>query len=274
MATRCRILLLLALLVAPNAPAAIAWMQEDSSERSSAGPAKPTLDDYKRIALQAQRIADSDPSESNLFQYASSLMKLDYHSAEVIYRFALEKYPDSVRLHVGLASTLGSQSDYDAAAAELLMAADLAPADPHPLEFLVATQAIPPAMAKRAADGLLRLHRMYPQDGLILFDYEMVLSNRYIDNTSPVPADFEEQLKEAIRLNPRLHEAYFQLGIVYDDHKAYADEIQLLCQAVQLSPENEQYRYHLAIAYKRLGDKAAFLKEMSIVQQMLSQSGK
>ena len=274
MATRCRILLLLALLVAPNAHAAIASMQEDSSEQSRGGPAKATLDDYKRIALQAQRIADSDPSEANLFQYASSLMKLDYHSAEVIYRFAIEKYPDSVRLHVGLASTLGSQSDYDAAAAELLKAADLAPADPNPLEFLVATQAIPPAMAKRAADGLLRLHRMYPQDGLILFDYEMVLSNRYIDNTSPVPADFVEQVKEAIRLNPRLPEAYFQLGIVYDDHKAYADEVQLLLQAVQLSPRNEQYRYHLAMAYKRLGNMAAFLKEMSIVQQMQSQSGK
>lgn len=201
-------------------------------------------------------------------------MKLDYHSAEVIYRFALEKYPDSVRLHSGLASALGSQSNYDEAASQLLKAADLAPADPHPLEFLVTTQAIPQAMAERVADGLLRLHRMYPQNGLILFDYEMVLSNRYIDTTSPVPPDFIERLKEAIRLNPRLPEAYFQLGIVYDNQKAYADEVQLLCRAVQLSPGDNQYRYHLAMAYRRLGNKAAFLKEMSIVQQIRSQSGR
>lgn len=264
MATRWRILLLV-LLVALSAYAAP--MQE---HRTSAGVAKPTLDNYRRIAFEAQRKADSDPSEPNLFQYASSLMKLDYHSAEVIYRFALEKYPGSVRLHVGLASALGSQSNYDAAATELLTAADLAPTDPHPLEFLVASQAIPPAMAKRAVDGLLRLHRIYPQDGLILFDYEMVLSNRYIDSTSPVPADFIEQLKEAIRLNPRLPEACFQLSMVYEDQKAFADEVQLLRRAVQLSPRDEQYRYHLAMAYKRLGNKAEFLKEMSIVQQMRS----
>lgn len=201
-------------------------------------------------------------------------MKLDYHSAEVIYRFALQKYPDSVRLHVGLASALGSQSDYDGAAAEFLNAADLAPADPHPLEFLIKTQAIPPAMAGRVADGLLRLHRTYPLNGLILFDYEMVLSNHYIDNTSPVPADFVEQLKEAIRLTPRLPEAYFQLGLVYDERKGYGDEVQVLRRAVELSPLDEQYRYHLAMAYKRLGNKAAFLKEMSTVHQMLSQSGK
>lgn len=273
-AARFRILLLLVLLVAPNARAVLAGMQEGSSERSSAGAAKPTLDEYKRISFHAQRLAESNPSEDNLFVYASSLMNLDYHSAAVIYAYALQKYPDSVRLHVGLASALGSQSDYDGAAAEFLKAADLAPADPHPLEYLLRTQAIPPAMAERVADGLLRLHRMYPQDGLILFDYEMVLSNRYNDSTSPVPSDFVEQLKEAVRLTPHLPEAYFQLGLVYDEGKAYADEVQVLRRAVQLSPLDEQYRYHLAMAYKRHGNKAAFLKEMSTIQQMLSQSGK
>jgi tetratricopeptide (TPR) repeat protein len=143
-----------------------------------------------------------------------------------------------------------------------------------PLEYLLRTQAIPPAMAERVADGLLRLHRMYPQNGLILFDYGMALSNRYIDSTSPLPSDFIEQLKEAVRLNPRLPEAYFQLGLVYDERKSYADEVEVLRRAVQLSPLDEQYRYHLAMAYKRLGNKAAFLQEMSTIQQMLSQSGK
>src|ERR1035437_57765 len=213
-------------------------------------------------------MAEADPSETNLFLYASSLMKLDYHSAEIIYRFAVDKYPGSVRLHAGLASALEALSDRDGAAAELFRAAKLAPTDPHPLEFLVAAEYVPQALSQKVADELLRLHRLYPQDGLILFDYEMVLSNRYTASSSPIPPDFVPILKEAIRLTPRLPEAYYQLSLVYDERKAYSEEVQALRLAVQLSPQNEHYRYSLAMVYKRLGNNEAFLKELSIFEKM------
>ena len=120
-------------------------------------------------------------------------------------------------------------------------------------------------------DGLRQLHQRYPQDGLVLFDYEMVLSNRFEDR-SQVPKDFVATVKEAIRLNPNLPQAYFQLSLVYDEEKAYAEEAQALRQAIQLSPQNEQYRYNLAMVYKRLGNKEAFLRELSIFQKIQSDS--
>ena len=120
-------------------------------------------------------------------------------------------------------------------------------------------------------DGLRQLRQRFPQDGLILFDYEMVLSNRYEDR-SRVPKDFVTTVKEAIRLNPNLPQAYFQLSLVYDEEKAYAEEAQVLRQAIRLSPQNEQYRYNLAMVYKRLGNKDAFLKELSVFQRLHSQS--
>jgi len=217
-------------------------------------------------------MAEADPSEENLFQYASSLMKLDYHSAETIYRFAIGKYPNSVRLHAGLASALEGQSQVDEAAAELYRASELGPTDPHPLEFLVATRQIPSALSQNVLDGLRRLRRLYPNDGLILFDYEMVLSNRYTDGSSPAPPDFVPILKRAIRLTPQLPEAYFQLSLVYEERKDYTEEAQALRHAVQLSPQDSRFRFRLAMAYKRLGKNDLYLQEMTAFKHIQAQS--
>jgi tetratricopeptide (TPR) repeat protein len=262
-------LLLLLFFAAPrDANAAIIAIQEDGTATPTRGQMEQNLDKYKKAALEAQRSAEADPSETNLFLYASSLMKLNFQSAETIYRFAVGKYPNSVRLHAGLASALEGQSQFDEAAAELYRAAELAPSDPHPLEFLVATKYIPPALSQKVLDGLLRLHRRYPHDGLILFDYEMVRSNRYTDSSSPLPPDFVSTLKEAIRLTPELPEAYFELSSVYENNKAFAEEARLLRRAITFSPQDARFRYRLAMAYKRLGNNDLYLKEMSLFEQI------
>jgi tetratricopeptide (TPR) repeat protein len=198
-------------------------------------------------------------------------MKVNYPAAETIYRYAVGKYPDSVRLHAGLASALWVQGQRDEGARELCKAAELAPDDPHPLEFLASTGHIPDPLYPQVVSGLDRLRRRYPKDGLILFDYEMVVSKRS-DNNSQVPKDFLPTLKEAVRLTPQLPEAYYQMSLVYNDQKDYADEAEALRHAVALSPKDDHYRYHLAMAYKKLGNKEAFQKELSIVQKTHRQS--
>lgn len=270
--SRCRLnSLFLVLFTVLSAPGAIIALQDKGSALPDQTPRKPKVERLKRQALEAQRLAETDPSESNLFEYASALMKLDYVSAETIYRFAVGKYPDSVRLHAGLASALWALGKPDDGAVELCRAAELDPTDPHPLEFLAATEHIPSALHKQVLDGLRQLRQRYPQDGLILFDYEMVVSNRY-EAGSQVPKDFVATVKEAIRLTPKLPQAYFQLSLVYDEEKAYSEEAQVLRRAIQLSPQNEQYRYNLAMVYKRLGDKDAFLKELTIFKRLHSLS--
>jgi tetratricopeptide (TPR) repeat protein len=96
----------------------------------------------------------------------------------------------------------------------------------------------------------------------------MARTNRYTESSSPVPPDFVAILKQAIRLTPRLPEAYFQLSLVDDEKGAYLEEVQALRHAVQLAPQDEHYRYNLAMAYKRLGNNDAFLSEMSVFRKM------
>ncbi len=262
--------LLLAVAAAQKASCAVVlFLQNDAPTSPAATPPKP--DSPKGAALQAQRKAEANPTEENLFAYASSLMKVNYPAAESIYRYAVAKYPDSVRLHAGLASALWAQLKRDEGAAELCRAAKIAPDDPHPLEFLASTGHIPASLYQQVVDGLRQLRDRYPQDGLILFDYEMVVSNRY-SKDARVPEDFIPTLKEAIRLTPQLPEAYFQMSVVYDEQKKYSEEVAVLRHAVELDPRNEQYRYNLAMAFKRIGDKDAFLRELSIFEKMHKQA--
>lgn len=245
----------------------------NNTEQANTGKGGRTLSTAQKSALEAQRKAEADPSEANLFFYAASLMKLDYASAEEIYRFGIGKYPDSVRLHAGLASALWAQGRHDDAAAELWRAAAIAPDDPHPLEFLVQTGYIPDSLLERVIERFRRLRHRYPQDGLILFDYEMVVSNRFIPNAA-LPQDFVSTLQEAIRLTPRLPEAYFQLGLAYEQQKEYAQALKAMRQAVQLAPRNEEYRYKLAMLYRRTGNKEAFQREMSAFLKLLNSASK
>jgi tetratricopeptide (TPR) repeat protein len=149
----------------------------------------------------------------------------------------------------------------------------MAPTDPHPLEFLVSTEHIPAALVEKVAEGLRQLRRLYPQDGLILFDYEMVISNRYSAN-SPIPDDFVPTLKEAIRLTPQLPEAYFQLSLVYEQQNDDAKALDALRHAVQLAPQDEHYRYNLAMLYKKLGNTAGFKRELSVFLKLHNASSK
>jgi len=266
-----RLAVLLLMLVAALQVSEAAVSPQQGNAQSQAPQTVRPPSAAKAAAMEAQRKAEADPSEANLFLYASSLMKVNYPAAETIYRYAVSKYPDSVRLHAGLASALWVQGQRDEGARELCKAAELDPDDPHPLEFLASTGHIPDLLYPQVVSGLDHLRHVYPKDGLILFDYEMVVSKRS-DNASQVPKDFLPTLKEAVRLTPKLPEAYFQMSLVFDDQKDYADEADVLRHAVELSPKDDHYRYHLAMAYKKLGNKEAFQKELSIVQKTHQQS--
>ena len=74
--------LLLILFAAFQVPAAVVPPQQGDAATQPARPPSAA----KAAALEAQRKAEADPSEANLFLYASSLMKVNYPAAETIYR--------------------------------------------------------------------------------------------------------------------------------------------------------------------------------------------
>ncbi len=229
--------------------------QDQAQLHNLLGKAEAGEKNDKAAAIEYQKAATIDPSEANVFDFGMSLFRLDHNAAITILRYGVQKYPQSVRLRVALGVVLYADGKSLEGAQLLVDAEDLNPADPHPMELLADTEIVPPALAPRVVELLASLHKKYPKDGLILFDYTMAQSGRWSNTKDAMPPHFVESLQEAIRLNPKLPQAYFQLGLVYGQQGKYAEEIRVLQKAISLDATKEEYYYRLAFAYRKTGDE-------------------
>lgn len=243
--------------------------QQDRAElHSILGNAEAGQKNYKAAAIEYQKAAEMDPSETNIFDFGMSLFRLDRNAAITILRYGVQKYPDSIKLHVALGTVLYAEGNSLEGAQLLCEAQELNPSDPHPMELLAETEIVPPELAHRITSLFADLHKRYENDGLILYDYTMVQSGRWSNSTDPLPPHFADSLEAALRLNPKLPQAYFQLGLIAEQQKNYAEEIRLLKKAIALDPHKEEYHYRLAFAYRKSGDEAKFREELNAFQKL------
>jgi tetratricopeptide (TPR) repeat protein len=83
-----------------------------------------------------------------------------------------------------------------------------------------------------------------------------------------MPPHFTDSLKAALSLNPKLPQAYYQLGLAYAQQGKYADEIRALKKAISLNPMEDEYHYRLAFAYRKAGDREKFHEELEEFQKL------
>ncbi len=242
--------------------------QNRAALHSLLGKAEAAEKNYKAAAEEYQTAAQLEPTEANIFDFGMSLFHLDHNSAITILRYGVDKYPSSVKLHVGLGTVLYADGKSLEGAQLLCDAEELDPSDPHPMEILADTQIVPRALEPKITMLFAALHRKYPNDGLILFDYTMVQSGRWSNDKGPVPPHFDDSLKAALRLNPELPQAYFQLSLISAQQGNNDEAIRLLKRAISLDPNKEEYHYRLAFAYRKAGDEARFRDELNEFQRL------
>lgn len=228
---------------------------------------------FRAASEQYQIATQEEPSEQNIFDFGSSLSKFEGDSAERIFRFGVAKYPNSVKLHVGLGSALYGHGRSSEGAKEMYQAAMLDPTDPHPMEMIGAAEQIPSSMAQEATARFAALVRLYPQNALLLYYYAMALSGRWSGDSSPVNPQTIELLKQSVLLDPHLAKPYFQLAEMEEQLEHYDEAVRYYERAARLDPANEQYLYRLAFAYKRTGNKSGFMKEIDRFQALHDRTG-
>ncbi len=219
--------------------------------------------DYRNSAAQYQTAAKMEPTESNVFNFGTSLMKVNFGAATLILQYGLKSYPQSVKMHVALAVALYAQDRAEEGAKLLCQASELDPRDVHPMEVLADTGVVPRSVQPEAAKRLDKLRALYPNDGMILFDDAMVRSGRWSGDPSATPTWFAPMLHQALAMDPHLAKAYYQLALVAEQAKDYSAEISALKQAIGIDPGAEQFHYRLAFAYRASGDTANFQRELA-----------
>jgi tetratricopeptide (TPR) repeat protein len=217
--------------------------------------------------------AHQDPSEGNLFDWASELLlHRTLELAIEIFRQSAQRYPSSPRMAIGLGIALYSRGNYDDAVTSLLRAADLRPADPICYFFLSKAYDSSPNQADEVIQSFRRFSELQPGNARAFYYYAMSLwKGRRAQDPSLDLHQIESLLRKAVTLDSKLAEAHLQLANLYSDQTQYADSISEYGKALDNKPDLADAHYRLGQAYVHTGQKDKAQEQFQVYQQLRAQ---
>ena len=229
-------------------------------------------ENFVAAAGEYQRAAHMEPSEEHIFDWGNDLLQLHaYDEATQVFTAGLERHPKSARLHVGIGIAQYSRGQYEDAAKSFCQAADLAPSDPRPYQFLGEMYGVAPAMADEITKRLAGFAKASPRNAQAQFYYAMNLWKGQA--SAPPPAEMrrvEALLRQATTIDRKFAKAFLQLGILLSEDRRFKEAIPELQRAAELEPDLAQTHYRLAQAYQRTGQKELADKELEIFERLNS----
>ncbi len=217
--------------------------------------------------------AHLDPSEENLFAWASELLlHRTYEPAIEIFKEASSRYPASARLMIGLGMAQDLAGKYDDAVKALLAAADLAPADARCYLFLSKAYDSSPNQAEDVIQRFRRYAELQPGNAAAQYYYAMSLwKGKRLEDASVDFQAVEGLLRKAVALDDNLAEAHVELGNLYSDQHQYARSVPEYTRALEIDANLPDAHYRLGQAYVHTGDKERAKAEFDVYQKQRAQ---
>jgi tetratricopeptide (TPR) repeat protein len=221
-----------------------------------------------------QRAAELDPSESNTFDWGSELLL--HHAAEPavqVFTRGNRLFPDSTRMLIGLGAAEFAAGFYERAVQRLCQASDVHPDDPLPYVFLAKIQRTEDTVPAEMMNRLKRFLDLRPDNPEANDLYAAALWKQ----NQPTPSDtvvarVESLLKTALRLDPKLADAYLQLGILHAYQRNFAAATADFRHAIGRQPDLQEAHYRLAQAYRVSGRMDEARAEIAVYERLRQQS--
>ena len=228
---------------------------------------------FVSAANEFETAAHEEPSESNLFDWASELLvHRTLEPAIEVFRQSAERYPNSSRMAVGLGIALYSRGNYDEAIKSLLRASDLSPSDPTCYFFLSKAYDSSPSQADQVIERFKRFSELQPGNAHAYYYYAMSLwKGKRAEDPSLDRHQIESLLQKAVSLDPKLAEGHLQLGNLYSDHSQYTEAIPEYLKALDGNQNLADAHYRLGQAYVHTGQKEKAQQHFEIYQQQRAQ---
>jgi tetratricopeptide (TPR) repeat protein len=255
----------------PNQPRSASETTEDTAELHTQLGDIAEREGHPLEAVQEyQRAAGIEPSEPRLFDWgAELLLHRAFEPAAEVFAKGHRLYPRSARTLVGLSVAGYARGSYEQAEQQLAEACDLDPSDPNPYLFLGrlldAEKIAPPG----ALDRLRRFVSLHPESALAHYYYAVGLTKQ---NCGGEDSELiESQLLKAIELDPRLGDAYLQLGICYSEQKDFPKAIFALQKAIETTPLPAEAHFRLAQVYRQTREAGKARREIELYNQISQQ---
>jgi len=227
------------------------------------------LNDPLEAVREYEKAARMDPSEQNYFEWGTELLlhKAAEPAVEVFTR-GYTAHPKSARMLTGLGAALYSNGSSEEAARRLCEASDLQPTDPTPYLFLGKIEKTASASLPCSEQKLARFAREQPGNALANYYYAISLWKREKGSENPAGIKQAEALLEkSIAIDPKLDEAYLQLGIVRFARGDFEQAIRDYKRAIETNPQLGEAHRQLGLAYQRTGEKVKAQEEFQAYQQ-------
>jgi len=217
-----------------------------------------------------QVAAQLQPSEANLFAWGGELLlHRAYEPAIEVFGKGRRLFPNSVRMAIGLSIATYNHGATKQSAQLLVRACDINPGDPTPYLFMGRLEEAERIELPGWTEKLHRFSLLAPDNSLAHYYYAVALSKQ--NHGSQDHSTIEAELKRAIELDPKLGEAYLQLGILYAAEKDTGAAIAALEKAIGNSPLPDEAHYRLAQIYRQTGNEDKAREEISLYEQTSQQ---
>jgi len=244
--------------------------QDRSELHNLLGDVEEAKGNIDEAARQYETAARMDPSEKNLFDLGTDLLRHKaYRPALTLFRYAAGKYPQAARLQVGLGVALYSTGNYTEAVKSLCIAVDLNPADTKALDFLGKMYDVAPELSEEVTRRLAHFAELYPNNPSANYYYALGLRKRNLSSgLNGSEAKVEALLHKAVALRPGFADAHFQLGLLYSDEKQTASAVRELEETVRLRPDWKAAHYRLAQLYAEEGKAELSRREFQVFRSL------
>ena len=221
-------------------------------------------------ANEFETAAHMEPSEENLFDWASELLlHMTYEPAIDVYGQGTKRFPDSSRLWIGLGLSLYSRGKYDDAVKALIKGADLSPNDARCYLFLSKAYDSSPGQADDVIARFRRYAQLEPKNARAQYYYAMSLWKGKRSGDATLDLNIVESLlRKSIALDDTIPEAHLQLGNLLADEHSYEKSIPEYVRALELNPSLSDAHYRLGTDYVHVGQKDQAQKEFAIYQKL------
>ena len=219
-------------------------------------------------ALDARlRASYLDPTEENVWQASAEFLHhWTFEAAVRAFDAAVAKYPQSVRLRLGLGAAYFGNAQYAQAAPVF---AGLLKAEPGNAAYADLLGIACTALLqdeKPGCDVLIAYALAHPGDA-------KAATNAAISLLGGEATDEQKQLartllEKAAKADPRLAEAQFRIGLLKQTSADWAGSIPPLEAAIKAKPDYAQAHYRLALAYWRTGRKQEGQAEMELQKKL------
>jgi tetratricopeptide (TPR) repeat protein len=208
---------------------------------------------FLEAAQHLQDAATLDPSEGNLYLLSMEYLKhWTFEPALKFFEYGVAQYPSSRRMLLGLGITRYSMNQVPAAATIFAQLLDADPENATYADLLGRSCTLFPDTIKEC-DKLEQYAKANDKNAAIdTYAATSILARPGTASNLPLAAKL---LDAAIRIEPKLAEAHYQKGVLFQSQEEWKASIPELEASIALKPESSSAHYRLALAYARTGNR-------------------